>query len=112
VGHTSGLEFTSHFDIALYPGIIFSLFPLNKILSIASIIKVITIILVAYSSTQTFSQARNLYESIFLRKVEPPYFFNFRILGDRVKKYSGALTVPSQKCEIPYVLVSGDLLTP
>ena len=27
-------------------------------------------------------------------------------------KYSGALTVPSQKCEIPYVLVSGDLLTP
>jgi hypothetical protein len=27
-------------------------------------------------------------------------------------KYTGASTVPSQKCEIPYVLVTGDLLTP
>ncbi len=92
VSYTSGLEFTSHFDIALYIGIFVTLFPFNKLISIFTLIKIVTIVLIIFSSSQNFVQANNIYESIFLRKVEPPYFFNYRMVGDRVIKYSGVLT--------------------
>lgn len=92
VGYTSGLEFTSHFDIALYPGIIISLFPIHNFISIVNLIKTSAIILIVFSSIQNFVQVNNIYESIFLQKVEPPYFFNYRIVGDRISKYSGFLT--------------------
>ena len=89
VSFTSGLKFTSYFDVVFYPGIIIQL--LNQSRPFLNVVNGAVVFLVLYSLIAPTKFTLLSVEAAFRHKVESGYLYDYRKVGPDVESFPESL---------------------